>query len=183
MARLKTKIKKSIRNHRKILLIVAALLFIGGGLLARHLGPSNATGQSTAEKAAEKKDVDQNKSSLPAEKESQAGQTDNLSASSNGNINVIITYAAENEKSVQVSSYVAGIFEDGGTCTLTLTKGSMVVTRTNTSVADATHTTCPTFTIDNSSNSVLDPGSWQAVVSYKSVSHSGQSDSKTIEVQ
>jgi len=125
-------------------------------------------------------DVDANKERLG---EAEKDTADNTPPPSSSSMQVVISYAQATGNTVQVGAYVSGIFEDGGTCTLTLTRQSQTVTRTVTGIADATHTTCPAFTVDNSGHAALAAGSWQAKVMYTSLTR-GESSSQatTIEV-
>jgi hypothetical protein len=84
------------------------------------------------------------------------------------NANVIITSLTTSG----VRGYVSNVFEDGGTCTLTLTKGTDKITATSTGVADVNKTTCAPISIDQSQ---LKSGDWTAVLSYTSAKASGSS--------
>jgi|ERR1700741_1544107 len=81
----------------------------------------------------------------------------------------IISYA---DKST-INAYVTGIFEEGGVCTATLTKGTRVITKTSTGFQNASYTQCAP--IDLSGGSV-DSGDWSIVVSYSSKTASGKSE-------
>lgn len=166
----------------KAIILVAAAVFVvlGAGVaLALHYRQGNsaqaaAKAHAAALKKVEKQDVNDNKAAIAAQQSSTPSKT-NSDGAGNSNtatgISVVITSAQEVASSVQVSSYVSGVFEDGGTCTLTLKKDSQVVTRTAQGLADASHTTCPTFTIDNNGHAVLGAGMWAATVSYSSAAH------------
>lgn len=93
----------------------------------------------------------------------------------------VISYAGQYDSLVEISSYIPGIFEDGGTCTLKLTSGSVVVTRTTTGVKDATTTRCPIFQL--ASKDIKPKGSWTATVSYSSEQASGTSQKMNFEVK
>jgi hypothetical protein len=79
----------------------------------------------------------------------------------------------------QVGGYVAGVVEDGGTCTLTLTKAGVKATAVKSAAADATTTTCGRLRIPGTQ---LSAGTWQAVLSYRSSGHTGSSDAVAIQV-
>lgn len=146
--------------------------------------PTNTSNSDLAK--AEKQDVVQNKSDITNQKKSSPTSQTNTSAGSTnmpGTASVMISYAGQTNQTIQVSSYVSNVFEDGGTCTLTLTKGNSTVTRTVQGVANVSYTTCPTFSIENSGHSALAAGSWNIVVSYKSAAFNGSSETRTVDVQ
>lgn len=90
-----------------------------------------------------------------------------------GRADVHLTYVTFDASSgtVQASGFVAGLIEDGGTCTLTLTKGTDLVTATSTAGADATTTSCGLL----ETSPGIAAGNWQAVVAYSSPRASGRS--------
>jgi hypothetical protein len=83
----------------------------------------------------------------------------------NADLVVVLTYAGFESASgtVQANGYVAGTIEDGGSCTLTLTKGGQQVRATSTSIADATTTSCGLLETAPG----LAAGTWEAVLSYE----------------
>lgn len=99
--------------------------------------------------------------------------TDSPQSRSVGQADVSITYATYDKAghAVQASGFVAGIIEDGGVCTLTLTKGTDVVTATSTATADATTTSCGLL----QTSGTLSAGTWSAVLSYSSSKAEGRS--------
>ncbi len=112
-------------------------------------------------------------------------QQDNSSSSgtpASGSVTPIITSAQqENDGSVKVSAYVQGVAEDGGTCTLSLSKSGSSFSLDNPAVMNVSTTACKTFSVPRSSfNSA---GNWQVVVSYRSSSASGSSASQIIGVK
>jgi hypothetical protein len=87
---------------------------------------------------------------------------------------LVVTYSGWDEatKSVQASGYLPGAAEDGGTCTLTLTRGGTTVTGTVAGTANVTNTSCGGLIVPGSR---LSSGTWSAVVSYRSSTSSGSS--------
>lgn len=73
---------------------------------------------------------------------------------------------------LSVVVYVPGIFEDGGTCTVTVKVGAGNVSRTNTGAADATATACGQFVFNLAS---LPAGTATVTASYLSAKHEGTS--------
>ena len=111
----------------------------------------------------------------------QSVATDEPVVASGPEVPVTVTFYGWNpsERVVQVGGYVAGVVEEGGVCTLTLTKGGRSVTGTTEAVADASTTACGAVTVPGSKVSA---GTWQAVLSYASAGHSGTSDAVDVEV-
>jgi uncharacterized protein (UPF0333 family) len=173
-----------------LMLVIVALVAGGYFLIKKHndnkLVVQTGTASSLKLKQEENQLDNQNKASLPA-----AGQSTNSQNNKPGNsgnatqaaADIFITYAGESGNTVQVSSYVSGVFENGGTCELTLKNGSTSVTRQDTGIENVSYTTCPTFNIDNTGNSVLASGTWSATVSYSSASYQGVSSANSFEVK
>lgn len=100
---------------------------------------------------------------------------------SEGRVRVTLTYAGFQmaSKTVQANGFAAGIIENGGTCTLTLTQAGSVVTATSTAAADATTTSCGLLETAPG----LAPGTWRAVLSYSSKSAHGSSEPLDVRVR
>ena len=81
---------------------------------------------------------------------------------------------------VEVRGYVPGINEEGGTCTLTLTKSGQKVTESKEATPDAKTVSCGLISI---ARTRLTPGAWSATLSYSSASSEGTSTSNSIEVE
>ena len=80
---------------------------------------------------------------------------------------VFVTYLEWDDAAAAVDegSFVQGVVESTGTCTLTLTKGDQEVSASAPGEPDATTTYCGGLTV---AGSRLSPGTWRAVVSYRS---------------
>lgn len=91
----------------------------------------------------------------------------------------IVSYGQTNT-AVEVSARVPGIFEDSGTCTLTLTKGSVTVTQNKQASPNVSEMSCGFISI---SRSKLSSGSWSAKVTYTSSKAHGASEPKVIAVK
>lgn len=93
---------------------------------------------------------------------------------------VTITNASWNAptRSVRVHGFVGGIDEDGGTCTLTLTRGSHRQTASAPGGVDATTTSCGLLQVGGD----LASGTWTAVLSYRSPTATGTSAPVTVDV-
>lgn len=94
---------------------------------------------------------------------------------------IFITYARWSNAigAVEVGGYLAGIIEDDGTCTLTLTRGEVMVTGTVAGTPDASSTSCGGLTIPGDQ---LGTGHWDAVVTYDSSTSHGSSETVDVEV-
>lgn len=80
---------------------------------------------------------------------------------------------------VEAGGIVMGIVESGGTCTLTLTRGSTAVDVSAEAVDNVTSTSCPALTV---AGDRLESGTWQATLSYTSESFRGVGDAVEVEV-
>jgi hypothetical protein len=80
---------------------------------------------------------------------------------------------------VEVAGYVAGVIEEGGSCTLTLTRDGQTVTGTSEAVPAASTTDCGGVTVPG--DQVTD-GVWSAVLTYESAAHEGSSEAWDVEV-
>lgn len=96
-------------------------------------------------------------------------------------VTVEITAWGQNasNQSVEVSGYVSGIIEDGGTCTATMEMGTQKVTSARTATINAQNTSCGFITVDRSK---LTPGNWKVTLSYSSSGAEGSSSPITLEV-
>lgn len=96
-------------------------------------------------------------------------------------VDVTVTFTGWNSTAgeVQVGGYVAGVVEDGGTCTLTLTKDGQSVTGSRPAAPDAATTACGAVVVPGDRVSA---GTWQAVLTYSSAAHSGSSEAWDVEV-
>lgn len=94
---------------------------------------------------------------------------------------VVLVDASQYGDTIEIRSYVANVFEDGGTCTAIVTKnGEPQITKSSTGFRDAKTTQCGTITIPRTALS--SSGSWQVIVKYESSSASGQSSSSIIKL-
>ncbi|SSC24636.1 Hypothetical protein KLENKIAIHU_3252 [Klenkia terrae] len=93
---------------------------------------------------------------------------------------VVVTYAAWSSDTgkIDASAYVAGVVEDGGTCTVTATSAAATRSASSAASADATTTVCADLVVPWSAAD----GSPSVVVGYQSATTSAQSDLTTVEV-
>lgn len=82
-------------------------------------------------------------------------------------------------KFVTVSAFIQSIYEDGGKCTLTVTKDQKTVTKNEVAYKNVTSTSCPTFTVFRDE---LGPGRWRFEVTYLSDTAKGASLTQELQV-
>jgi hypothetical protein len=163
--------------RKKILLIalVVILLAIGGYFLwAKVLNKSsgNPGGQTEETIQAEKETTEAFNKELEEKKESGGSAS---TPSNKKPANTVLAYISATE----ARGYVSNVLEDGGTCTITFTKGSEKVTATSTGLIDVSKTTCRPITINPGQ---LGSGEWSAVLSYSSATSEGSSEAQVVKV-
>jgi uncharacterized protein (UPF0333 family) len=179
--------KKRSETKKKRLLLIGAVLLILTGIAAYFYfrdSPNTATiTTSTNEQKPitpateeEKKESDRLKNAT-ADREAQP----QASATQKKSIQPVIVDANLYDQTVEVRAYIPGIVEDGGTCTVTLRKGSHIFTRTSAGFQDAKTTNCTKVTINRSD--FPEAGTWSTTVSYDSNTASGTSDVRTFEIK
>lgn len=170
-------------------LAIVALAMVGGGTWyatrdeTPRTDPSAETINLEGPTGEDKKNVEENKQRIVDQDKESAGSNGESAqepTQQSRAASVTITYAGQYGDSIEIGSYVTNVLEDGGTCTLTLTKDSQRITDDVEGVQDASRTSCPVFTI---ARSRLSAGTWKAVVSYSSSTASGESSEKTLTVQ
>lgn len=181
-----TKSRKSKRSlftrlsKRPLLVVgVALALLIGGGLIYNQLRGSQYANEPSASDTQsgdyvnlnppteqEKQDAEENKKAL-AEEPSPPAPTSN----GKKQVNPEITYADHSE----VRAYVPGIFEEGGTCTATATKGTQTETASSKGFKNVSYTQCEPIEWS------LPSGVWSVVVSYSSSTAQGKSEPIDVE--
>jgi uncharacterized protein YxeA len=162
-------------KKRTVITLLVVLLIAGGGYFAWHqnhkpkplgVGEVNYGGPTEAEK----KEAEDHKKQL--EKDQHNSQSSGNAAQ---NATVVITYLSSSE----ARGYITNVLEDGGTCTITLTKGSSKVTASSTGIMDVNKTTCGPMSI---SPGQLTSGDWTAVLSYTSSKANGSSAPQKLSV-
>ncbi len=163
-------------SRRPLLLTVVLVLLlalIGFGLARDNKNDQSANssdGNLNSPTSEEKQAADNRKDEIVEEQKQQ-----NSSQSSEiKNVTVVITSAT----STDVRGYTSGVFEDGGTCSATATKGSQTFSQTSSGFANVSYTQCTPINW----SSPLSKGSWLVNLSYRSTTAQG-STSQTIEVK
>jgi hypothetical protein len=130
--------------------------------------------------------TDQEKTETEQFKEGIGNQTTNpppntpSSPSKKKTVTPIMTSWGADSQQAEVRGYVAGVNEEGGTCTLTLTNGSQKVTETKPATPDAQTVSCGLISI---ARDKLSPGTWTATLSYSSNNAEGVSNSNSLKVE
>lgn len=114
-----------------------------------------------------------------AELEKKLGSENTNSAPNTDPASVTLTYIRYTGQGVEGAGFV-NVFEEGGTCTLTLTKGSSKVTAVSQGFTDVNKTTCPPVTIARSQ--IPQAGEWTVILSYKSETKNGSSAEQKVSV-
>lgn len=190
---MKIKSLKRSTNHKKLLIIVGVvLLLIAAPLTYVYAFNGNLFGWKKP--TIQNTNIDNNSTSYgPATPEQQkagttikSGSTADtppaptpIPGSNKKNVQMAITAANQNGSSLQIRVQIDAI-ENTGSCTLTLTKsGYSTVTKTASTQAYASISTCSGFDIPTSE---LAPGLWQALITYDSSALSG-STTETITIR
>lgn len=169
MVLVKSKSKKKI----VLLSVVALALLLGGIVFAvdRYVLRDNDKSELPVggvnydpPTSVEKNEAEEHKKTLEQQVNAPSGSTD-----------VIITSLSVGE----TRGYISGIVEDGGTCSLTLTKGDVKVTGSSTALGDVNKTTCGPISITSPQ---LTSGEWNASLSYISPSTSSTSEIQKLRV-
>lgn len=82
-------------------------------------------------------------------------------------------------KDVSVAGYVPGIFEDSGTCTLTLEKSGVSITKSQKATKNVSSVSCGYINVPWAE---LSTGEWIATISYTSATSQGISGKQKIDV-
>ncbi|HUS25902.1 MAG TPA: hypothetical protein VMY99_00965 [Nevskiaceae bacterium] len=178
------------RGKKAIFIICLAVLLVGigaGAYYVQHRGDKAANAVPEGISGVSKIDMgpptdeeqnagDKRKDEIIKEQEAQQNQPP---AGTQKQVTPIITTVGFYDNNVEVSSYVPGVFEDGGTCTVTLTKGSQQVQKQGSGTKNVSTTQCPNTVIPRAEFST---GTWTAVVSYSSATAKGNSAPGSVEV-
>lgn len=117
-------------------------------------------------------ETEQNKKELEQKFGSQNSSQPANSGSGANQASAVLTNLAVDQQEVRGSGIITNVFEENGTCTLTLTKGTVSVSGTSQGFVDVNKTTCPPISI---SRNKLSSGEWLGVLSYNSSTSSGSS--------
>ncbi len=185
---------KSTKKHPRLLLIIIGVLVVAGAI-GGYLYIRNKNDRPNTDKtgttinyrpptAEEKKQAEDAKDKIVQDQQTQqSGATKDDQPASNrpSKLTVFIARLEQVGPNIEASGYVGGVFEDDGTCTLTLTNGSAKLSKQSKGFKDFNHTTCTPFSFPSSE--LTKAGAWTVSLSYSSPSGTGTSETKTLEVQ
>lgn len=165
-------------KRKKISIVVLILLLVGGGLWLLHPWQKSAI-EIAREKGNVSGQLDRENAQKNNKKSSKSSNSSD-SSSTDQNLQTVTPVLSRWDAAtdpVEVAGYVPGIFEDGGTCSYTFTRGSVSFTKTTSGFQDATHTSCAPADVNRSSFS--QDGTWSVILKYKSVTSVGSSNEQS----
>lgn len=188
-------VKKASSKKNVIIALLAVVIVAGAGLSYWQFVYKPNQAKKAAEKQAQEWKPNTINYGPPTDKEKQEAQANkDALVQSNAEktkptpvtnqkkpVTPVITAANQNSNQVTVTAYTPTIFENGGKCTMTATKGSKKVTKTNDAFANATTTDCAPFLMQRSD--FPESGDWNITVSYNSSTAEGTSQAKTLTIQ
>lgn len=178
-----------LKNKKIVTIISIISIAIIGGIFyywsSIHT-PKSSAGQTAISTDSKKIDLspatEEDKTRADQNKEEIVNKHNQTSEPASGKRTVtpVITYAGTYGSSFQVGGFVDA-FEEGGTCTATLTKGLTKVTKSLTAVRGANSVNCPE--IDFPLSSLPDKGTYTLTLTYSSDTASGTSASQNVAIQ
>lgn len=172
------------KSHKKALLItlgITVVVGVTGAVAYQRYSKKDDRPAITYSGPTEQdvKDAEDNKQKVEERKDTEAQAKDNP-GSQKKQVSPQITNASQLGNEVVVNGYIAGVFEDGGTCKVVFTQGARVVSKSTNAFADATTTSCVPLRIDSGE---LGTGTWSVIVSYSSQSAEGASQAQSLVIQ
>lgn len=176
------------KNKKRVAVIFTVLLlFSVGGVFVwvKHKNPQTDSKSYIGKDgvnygpptATDKKETEEHKQDIGSKQPIQNEPSQDSNPANQAN--VTITYLKYTNNAVTAGGIVSNVFEDGGQCTLTLTKNGQTVSSSSTGSTDVNKTTCPQITI---SKDKLSSGSWSAILSYSMNNTKGASQAQNINV-
>lgn len=178
------RIQKPKSRKKLIIASVAAVLIVAGALgfwyKTTHDTPvyRDPLGQEIAGPTEEEqKEADDNKDEVVKQMEVDEKAAESQNTSDKKAVTPTFTNLSKDSQQVTVNSYISGIFEDGGTCVITATKGSSTVSKSVEAFANATTTDCAPAFLPLSDFS---GGIWSFTIQYNSPKAAGVSAVRTL---
>jgi hypothetical protein len=175
---------KRLSNKKIAILALLFLLLAAAGVATFALQKSDENAEAPTEQInlnppseTDKKEAEQKKEELSKDIPS---ETETEQAANSTNANVIVTSWGQSATNFELAARVTNRLEDGGTCTLTLTKGTTTVNGTSTASTNVSDTSCGFIKIPLSK---LSSGTWNATVKYSSSGATGTSSNTEVTVQ
>lgn len=167
-------------SYKKLILIAIPVLVLGIGGFVIYNRYEKPKTQPTVQNTAGQGESDGDEKDNPHKENQITTNQPPQPAGNKKSAKPSITYAGQYDTSVEVGAYVPGVFEDGGSCTLTLQRGDKKFTAVVNAVKNVSSVDCPVMSVPRSS---LDGGEWQATVAYSSNSSEGTSDPRPVGVR
>lgn len=175
------KIKRQKSSKKLWIVSSVVFLIIAGSVAAYALTRTNLVNpdSSDASSSTSSPAVDL---SEPTDEQQQAGQVQKEESLNSGqtptstsdSLSVTITAANKNDNTLQIRSLISSILGTG-TCTLTLTKGNVAVSKTSGIQAGPSNSTCAGFDVPVSE---LSSGTWAIKIAVTSEGTSGSAQSE-----
>jgi hypothetical protein len=192
---------RSAKRRRPIVLGGLTLLVVGGAGAFFLVGPPGGEGTTSAAGTTSQSGVPIGNTGAPAPdeelEESTAASTEpadgvvetgpsasarpSSTAAALRSVVVNPTYSGWDPQAAAVvaGGFIADVVENGGTCTLTLTRDGVVASGSAEATADASTTSCGEV---RAGGAEVGSGTWEAVLSYSSARSTGESDVFTVVV-
>lgn len=178
-------------NHKKILAVLSILLLFSVGSFAYfRMFSSNETTSVDVPKGEDiinlsgptelEKQNAQEAKKTAIEEEEKRNDSPILTDDGKRSVTPVVTYGGQYNNQIEVGGYVPGVFEDGGTCTLTLEGNGTSQSKVVTGTKGASSVDCPVMVVSRDSLSV---GVYQAIITYSSNTSKGSSTAYSIEVK
>lgn len=172
-----------------IFLVIAALEFANVTNFIGSGNPPSETNQTEEQETInfnpptdkEKEAGNEKKDDIAENQTDQEPTTSAPNQESRKSVKPIITSAGQYEEQIEVRSFVPGIYENTGTCTVTFTQNNSKIERKVEGIQDATTTRCDTVMILR--EDFPSTGTWTVKVNYSSPSSQGESDVISFEVK
>lgn len=166
--------RSSGRKAAAVTVLAVAALAAGGATVALHARdsatPSAVVPSSTSSAAGTSVPVAQPaavSTATPSTHSPLPNPADVATDTATASLGMVVTYASVEKSTgdVVIGAYVAGLVEDGGTCSVVLTRGGATPHATSHGTASASTTSCGELRIPASS---VGPGTWKANLTYAS---------------
>ncbi len=179
------KINKQFSNKKKLLVApLCVLILLGTGyVFYQHKNNNTANSNTAGEDKINYEPPTKEDAQRASDNKQRIVEEETKPAQNNGSKKLItptITYASEQGEKIEAGGFVSNIFEDGGVCTFTFTKGTASFSKHSTGISNAQSVACPAITVGNGEFS--EKGQWSVTLSYSSATASGTSAPKTLAV-
>ncbi|MDZ7744503.1 MAG: hypothetical protein U5K77_01955 [Candidatus Saccharibacteria bacterium] len=164
------------RTNKRIGLILLALLLVILSAAYIYATSSNNSVEQPGIDETDLQEAEKHKEELA----NQPSEENNTTSNSSSQVTPQITSWGQSGEYFELAARVPSIFEDGGTCELTLKSGSKEVKATSTATRNVSDVSCGFIKVPLSK---LTPGKWTAIVEYSSEVASGLSDTKEVTVK